>query len=331
MADVVGLVLGSAIGPQHLQSVVKRAEDAGFDEVWLAEDFFFTGGISAAGVCLANTDRIKVGLGVVSAVARHPALLAMELSTLSGVYPGRLVAGIGLGVPAWIEQMGLTPESSLGAVTECVEAVAALLRGDTLNHQGDLFTFKDVTLTYPIEAGALPLHLGAIGPRMLELSGRIADGSVLSVLSGPDYIRWAGERVKAGRNQAGRTDHHRMTAFALYSVDDDGARAREAVRGPMAFYLSAGGPNALTDQAGISTELKTLLEEDRPLEETMPEHWIDMLAIAGDPGQVAVKITEYFEAGADAVGLFPTPTESLDAIVETTTRRVLPMLGRPDL
>src|SRR5215210_2513018 len=103
-----------------------EAERAGFGEVWLSEDYFFSGGVSAAAVALAATERIPVGLGVVSAMSRHPALLAMEIATLDRAFPGRLMPAVGLGVPGWLEQMGLKPRSALGAVRECVTAVRTL-------------------------------------------------------------------------------------------------------------------------------------------------------------------------------------------------------------
>ncbi|SVE45406.1 uncharacterized protein METZ01_LOCUS498260, partial [marine metagenome] len=100
----IGIVLGSALAPKKLIKLAKITEKSNFDEIWLAEDFFFTGGISGASIVLANTKNITVGLGIVSAVFRHPALLAMEISTISAVYPNRFYAGIGLGVPTWIRQ-----------------------------------------------------------------------------------------------------------------------------------------------------------------------------------------------------------------------------------
>jgi alkanesulfonate monooxygenase SsuD/methylene tetrahydromethanopterin reductase-like flavin-dependent oxidoreductase (luciferase family) len=161
---------------------------------------------------------------------------------------------------------------------------------------------------------------------MLELSGRIADGSVLSVLSSLDYLGWALENVEAGRRAGGRTDHHRVTTFALYSVDDDAGRARDSMRSPLAFYLTAGGPNALTDRAGISDELRSLIDRGVRLEEAMPDDWIDRLTISGDTRQVVTKIGEYFDRGVDSMALFPASIEALDDIVEMTAAEVLPGL-----
>ena len=75
------MVIGSSVGPERLASAAQGAEAAGFDELWLAEDFTFTGGISGANIALGATRDIQVGLGVVSAVVRHPAVLAMEVAT----------------------------------------------------------------------------------------------------------------------------------------------------------------------------------------------------------------------------------------------------------
>jgi len=324
----IGLVLGSAVAPERLSAAAATAEAGGFDELWLAEDFFFSGGISAATATLAATDSIGVGLGVVSAVARHPALLAMEIATVSRVYPGRLTAGVGLGVPAWIRQMGLYPPSTLAALRECVTAVRRLLRGEELTEQGRVFEFDRVRLTYPEGDRATPIHMGVSGPKMLRLSGEIADGTVLSVAASTDYIRWARERIDEGRTTGGRTDGHRITVFALYSVDADGEAARAAVRAPLAFYKS-NGPNALTDVEGISDQLRDILDRggyDRLVAE-MPSSWVDRLTIAGTPQHCAARIRDFHEAGADSVALFPMPSDEVDRMVRLTLDEVLPRLS----
>ncbi|MFQ5966486.1 MAG: LLM class flavin-dependent oxidoreductase [Acidimicrobiia bacterium] len=323
----IGLVLGSAIAPEQLPPAARTAEESGFDEAWLAEDFFFTGGVSGASIVLGSTSDLAVGMGVVSAVARHPALLAMEISTLSRAFPGRLVAGIGLGVPAWVRQMGLHPPSPLSALRECVSSVRALLRGEEITVEGRTFTFDAVKLTHP-ELQPTPMHMGVIGPKMLQLSGEIADGSVLSVGAGEAYLRWAIDQINQGRAVGDRTDDHRVTAFALYSVDRDGAAARNAVRGPLAFYKASGGPNALTDAAGISEELEKLREEGGvdAVAAGMPDSWIDRTTIAGTPAECAERIETFYDAGADSVALFPMPATEASRMVALTAEEVLPRL-----
>jgi alkanesulfonate monooxygenase SsuD/methylene tetrahydromethanopterin reductase-like flavin-dependent oxidoreductase (luciferase family) len=307
-------------------SAAALAEERGFDELWLAEDFFFTGGISGASLALGATNRIKVGLGVVSAVVRHPALLAMEISTISRVHPGRLVAGVGLGVPGWIRQMGLYPSTALGALRETVTSVRDLLRGDELTSDGKVHSFDRVRLTYP-ETSPTPVHMGVIGPKMLGLSGEIADGSIFSVAASLEYVRWARERIEEGRRRGRRNDPHQITMFALYSVDADGAAARAAVRGPLAFYKS-NGPNSLTDVHGISDQLQRIIDRGgtAALEREMPDEWIDDLTVAGTPAECAAKIARFYEAGVDTVALFPTPTDRVSELVELTAAEVMPRL-----
>lgn len=323
----VGLVLGSAISPERISMIAGLAGAGGFDEVWLAEDYFFTGGISGAGIVLSATEQVTVGLGVVSAVARHPALLAMEISTLARAYPARLSIGIGLGAPAWIRQMGLYPRSPLSALRECVTSIRRLLQGDELTTDGPTFKFERVRLTYPLSE-PVPIHMGVTGPKMLRLSGEIADGSVLSVASGHAYVRWARARVDEGRSAAGRLDPHRISVFALYSVHEDPTVARDAVRGPLAFYKTVGGRNALTDVYGISEELERLQARGgyEAVRTEMPDRWVEDLTIAGSPEECLTKIRAFYKAGADAVALFPMPPDEVERVVALTSEKVLPKL-----
>jgi len=321
----VGLVLGSALPPEGIRDVARRGEELGFSELWLAEDYFFTGGISGATAALAETSSIPVGLGIVSAMVRQPAVLAMEISTMERMYPGRVRPGIGLGLPIWIEQMGLRPRSDLTAMRECVTSVRRLLDGEEVDGEGRSFDFHSVKLTYPT-ADRVPLYMGVIGPKMLRLSGAIADGTVVSVLAGTDYLRWARERIGEGMADAGRTAHHRITAFALFSVDEDGQKARDHVRGIVAFYAAAMSTNALMTVYGISEELTRMAEAGghEEVARRMPDTWIDDLVVAGTPEECAAQIRSLLSAGADSIALFPTPPERASELIELASREVLP-------
>jgi alkanesulfonate monooxygenase SsuD/methylene tetrahydromethanopterin reductase-like flavin-dependent oxidoreductase (luciferase family) len=320
----VGLVLGSHVPPEQIPSTARLAEELGYGELWFAEDYFFTGGISGAAAALAATTAIPVGLGIVSAVVRHPALLAMEIATLSRIHPGRLRPGVGVGVADWLRQMGLNPASPLGAIRDCVTSVRTLLDGEELTRSEGLFHFDRVRLTHPA-LERVPLFLGVVGPKMLRLSGAIADGTVLSVCGSPAYVRWARGQVEAGAADAGRDGHHRLASFVIFSVDADRRRARDAVRRFVAFYLAAGGANAMTDAFGISAELTEMLARGgrELVEREMPERWLDELAIAGDPEECAVRIRAYLEAGADSVALFPMPSERATELVRLAASEVL--------
>jgi 5,10-methylenetetrahydromethanopterin reductase len=322
----VGLVLGSAIAPEEIGGFAHLGERLGFSELWLAEDYFFTGGVSGAAFALGATERISVGLGIVSAMVRHPALLAMEISGLSRAHPGRLVPGIGLGVPFWVGQMGLMPRSPLTAMRECVTSVRRLLAGETLTDDGANFAFHDVQLAYPAQE-QLPVYMGVIGPRMLELSGEVADGTIGSVLASPQYVSWAREHIAAGQARASRSDRHPFTAFAMFSVSRDGRSAKQAIRQAVAFYLSAMPDNALTDIYGIKEQALELAKKNLDaVAGELPDQWVEDLAIAGEPDECAGKIRRLLDAGADSVALFPVPAQHARELIELAAAEVLPRL-----
>jgi alkanesulfonate monooxygenase SsuD/methylene tetrahydromethanopterin reductase-like flavin-dependent oxidoreductase (luciferase family) len=323
----VGVVLGSHMTPENIQRSAQAAERLGFGELWFSEDCFFTGAGSGITAALAATEELPVGMGIVAAVTRHPALLAMEIATMSRLFPGRLRAGIGLGVPAWLEQMGLMPRSPLTALRECVTGVRRLLAGECVTEQGDVFAFDRVELTHAPDED-VPIYMGLVNEKGLRLSGEIADGTVLSVLAGVDYIRWAREQIAAGQAAGGRTAPHAVTTYVLYAVDRDGVAAKEAVRDAVAFYLEAMPDNALGRVYGIVEETGELLARGgaTAVAREMPAAWLDDLAIAGDPDEVTVKLRAFLDAGSDSVGLWPFPLDRGDEVLELTAREVLPRL-----
>jgi alkanesulfonate monooxygenase SsuD/methylene tetrahydromethanopterin reductase-like flavin-dependent oxidoreductase (luciferase family) len=227
-----------------------------------------------------------------------------------------------------MRQMGLKPRSPLSALRESVTTVRRLLDGEEVSLDGRCFTLDRVKLTHPAQT-TVPLYMGVLAPKAMALSGEIADGTVLSVLSSPQYIQWALERIAAGIEEAGRTAPRRLVTFALYSIGRDGRAAKEALREPMSFYLAADGGNALTDAYGISAELDAMLAGGggaQAVAREMPERWLDELAVAGEPDECAAKIQRLLDAGSDAVVLFPVgggePEDTLRATAADVLGRV---------
>ncbi|MGH3004736.1 MAG: LLM class flavin-dependent oxidoreductase [Gaiellaceae bacterium] len=324
----VGLVLAAGTAPETVGAAAREAERRGFDELWIGEDFFYGGAISMAGIALASTERLPVGIGVVSPLTRHPALLAMELATLAGAYPGRLLPALGLGAPGWLEQMGLTPPSGLAVMREGVSALRRLLAGEELTERASRFSFQGVRLEYPPET-PLELRVGVIGPRMLRLAGALGDGVVLALPSTTGYVRWAREQVEAGASDAGGA-RRSVTAFALLVLDEDATSARELARDVLAPHLALAAPNAVTEVAGATAEIQRLLAAGGvgELARSLPAAWLDEFAVVGDPDRCRSGIEALFEAGADAVMLLPAPADRAAFIIELLAGRVLPALRR---
>jgi 5,10-methylenetetrahydromethanopterin reductase len=323
----LGVLISTATPPEHITATAALVEELGFGAVWVAEECYAHGGFTAAATALAATERIPVGVGIVPAVIRHPAVTAMEIATLGRVHPGRFLAGIGHGVSFLMDQMGLLPASPLAAFEECITAVSRLLAGDTLDVEGANFTFRSITLTHPPSV-KVPILAGVIGPRSLRLSGRIADGTVIGVLAGAAYIESALGHIHAGMAAGGRGEHA-VPTFALSSVDKDGRKAKEAVRASLAFYLAAVGPdNPLVAALGYGDRLAEILADggmDRLLRD-MPEEWIDMSTVSGTPEEVTDRVKALLSAGATSVVLMPvnvsTATRELRLIAETVLPRL---------
>jgi alkanesulfonate monooxygenase SsuD/methylene tetrahydromethanopterin reductase-like flavin-dependent oxidoreductase (luciferase family) len=89
--------------PRFVLELAPRLEDRGVDQLWVIEDCFYTAGVSLAAAALGRTSRLTVGVGILPAVARNPAVTAMEFATLARLAPGRVVAGIGHGVQQRME------------------------------------------------------------------------------------------------------------------------------------------------------------------------------------------------------------------------------------
>jgi alkanesulfonate monooxygenase SsuD/methylene tetrahydromethanopterin reductase-like flavin-dependent oxidoreductase (luciferase family) len=317
----VGLVFGSLTPPEGIASAARRAEDAGFSEFWISEDCFFSGGVAGLAQVLGATRRAPVGTGVLSVMSRHPAVTAMEFAGLARAYPGRVRAGVGLGVRAWLAQMGRLPDAPLTVVRETVAALRALLAGKEVTLDGHAHRLDRIRLDFPPPAPP-PIHLGAVNEAALRAAGRIADGTILSVLAGPAYVRRARQLIAA--------PDHRITTFVLYAVDHDRDRARAAVRDAVAMFLTAEACSALVRVPGHDAELAALLAEDTdvPLAQRIPDAWLDEFAVAGTPAECAAGLRRLLDAGSDALGLWLFPTDRADQVAALTAAEVLPRLAR---
>ncbi len=326
----IGVVFGSVTPPESIARNARRAEELGFGELWFSEDCFFSGGMSGLAQVLAATREVPVGIGAVSIASRHPAITAMELAGLARTHPGRVVPGVALGVRAWLEQMGVLPDAPLTALRETVGVLRDLLAGKEVTVEGSVHRLSGVRLDFPPPEPP-PVHVAAVNEKALRLSGEVADGTILSVLAGPAYVRWARERIAEGARLAGRDPGtHRVTTFALYAVDDDAARARAAVRDAVALFLAAERASALVRVPGLTAELHALLADgeqgEADLAARIPDRWLDEVAIAGDPAHCAARLQELLDAGSDAVGLWLFPTDRAEEVAELTAREVLPDL-----
>ena len=314
----LGVMLRREVPPERTAEYAAAVERLGAAELWVVEDCFFAGGIAAGAVALAATSTISVGLGVLPVVMRNPATTALEVAALARMFPGRLRPGLGHGVTEWMHQIGAFPSSQLAALEETTVALRALLRGETVTAHGRHVDLDAVALEFP-PAVVPPVALGVRGPRSLELSGRVADGTVLTELSVPSYVRWARERVDAGRAAAGRTDPHEVTVYAFWSPDPD------ALRPLVAAGLRSGAVDGqIGDLAPAVAALREAHADDAALAASLPADLLCAVTVSGPPASRRERLAALADAGADAVVLIPAaddPDAALAALAGATELR----------
>ena len=186
---------GGEVGLDTTAGWARRAEELGFDSVWVSDHFFYTfsryGGdptpipavepMTALAALATMTSRVRLGTLVLCAPFRHPALLAKMAMTIDRLSGGRLDLGLGAG---WLREefdaFGL-PFGSIGdrftALEDALAALAALQSGDGADYEGPTVTLRDASMLPGPVNGHIPVWVGGKGgPRLLRLIAAHADG-----------------------------------------------------------------------------------------------------------------------------------------------------------
>lgn len=277
---------------------VRRLDAGGADGVWLIEDCFYTAGVSLAAASAAVSERLTIGLGILPAVARNPAVTAMEIATLCGLAPGRVLPGIGHGVGSWMAQMGAATPSPLTTLEEVIVAVTRLLRGERVTISGRHVHLDHVALDQPPDP-VPPILAGVRGPRSLVLAGRVAGGVVLAEPAGPSYVR-------AALDLAGHPPGFRVASFSVLCVTRDRRDAHREMAPWLAGLLV--DPNAGIRALPFFDELMTGFDRGGvDALATMPDDWWLELGAIGTMDDALAHLVALGEAGVHDVGLFPAP------------------------
>ncbi len=297
----LGVLLPRDLPAAEVLDHARRAEAAGAAALWVVEDLGFRGGVAQAAAVLAATTTLRVGIGILPAAVRNHAFLAMELATLEQLFPGRLDAGIGHGMPGWLRQVGAWPERPLALLERTFTAVRALLGGEE---------FEGVRLdASAVPASVPPLLAGVRGPKSLAAAGRVADGTVLAEPVTPQYATAALAAIAA-------PGPHRLVAYDVASVDADEAAAFARARPALAWIGEPDWAPHLVDLpfADAFRALRASSAGPREFAERLPDAWVAELALAGSPERVRDRLAALGAAGVTDVVLQPTPSDPLGAI-----------------
>ena len=316
-----GVIFHPRFPPETLAEYARKAEAAGFDELWLWDDCFLPGALTSAAIALSATQTLKVGIGLMPVTAYNPLFVSMELTALARAFPGRILPGFGHGVASWLTQIGAA-KSSLATLADTVTSVRRLLEGEMVSLHSEGVNLEQVQMQM-LPAVRPPLYVGAMRAKSLRLAGRVGDGSLLTGMSSPAYIRWARAQIQAGMAESGRKEH-RLVVYYDVKVEPDGAAARAAARKSLASRLPWADVHLNT--LGIADEVASFIQTngEAGVAQHMPDAWLDSFCAAGTPEQVSASILGVVAAGANAVIFQPLDgdTDCLDEYI----RYLMPLL-----
>ncbi|GAA0475559.1 TIGR04024 family LLM class F420-dependent oxidoreductase [Halococcus dombrowskii] len=322
----VFLPVGAQPSIDALCEQAERAEELGYDRVWLPE----TWGRDAVTVLTSiahRTDEIGIGTSIVPIYSRSPALLGQTAATLQEVSDGRFRLGLGPSGPIVVESWhGVDYGNPLRRTRETVEIVQRVFTGEEIDYDGDYFDLSGFRLRCEPPEPAPAVDAAGMGPKSVELAGRFADGWHALMLT-REGIRERLDDLRRGAALADRDpDDVRVTLSLTCAALDDGKRARESVRQHLAFYVGGMGTFYRDSLARIGHE---------DTAEAIYEHWqagdreaamaavddelLDSIAVAGTPQEARERFGRFAAIdGVDHVSVSFPRDATLDEIEATT-------------
>ena len=308
----LGLSIASHSGlpPASIGALAAAAEQAGFTAVAVAE-----GHGDALALChpvAAATRRVRIGTAVANAALRPPVLTAKTAVQLDQAAGGRFTLGLGVGNPVMNGRFGIEPVPPLVMIEEYVAVIRAVLAGQASGHAGRVYRTGMVPLDSPPVRPDLPIYLAAMGPRMLELTGRIADGVILNLMS-PAQAGQAAGVVRAAAAAAGRDPASVEVVCVVHCcLSGDAAAAAAAARDVVPRYVLHPAVASLFGQQDAGGDLpavrERLLAGDRAgAAGRVPQPVADAFVAHGDAGACLSRLAQYRGAGVDLPVLFPMP------------------------
>jgi 5,10-methylenetetrahydromethanopterin reductase len=308
----LGLSIASHSGlpPARVGALAGAAEQAGFDAVFVAE-----GHGDALSLChpvAAATRRVRVGTAVANAALRPPVLAAKTAAQLDHAAGGRFILGLGVANTVMNGRFGIPPSAPLPMIEEYVGVIRSVLNGAD-GYDGQLFRTGMVPLDSPPVRPGLPVYLAALGPRMTELAGRIADGVILNLMT-PAQAGQAADAVRAAARAAGR-DPVEVICVVHCCLSDDPAAAAAAARAVVPRYvLHPAVPRLFGELDGTGVDLSgvrelTLAGDRAGAAAQVPQQVADGFVAHGRAAECAGRLAEYRAAGVDLPVVFPMPVD----------------------
>jgi probable F420-dependent oxidoreductase len=333
--------LGAYILPGKVSSPVAgvtqavEAERIGLGTVWASERWETKETGAVLGAVSQVTSRIKLGAATTHFVTRHPLVLAGMASTLQGLSNNRLILGFGRSADWRWTQMGLPPQTN-ALMTDYVDILKRLWAGESVSYEGPAGVFPRMQMP-DLPDQPPPLMMAAMGPKTLQLAGRVFDGVLLHPFLTVDGVRRSAEVVHEAAVKAGRKPEEvRIVAGVATAPDTDPNVRGYAVHGRAVSYLIHRmmsewllkynewdpAPVEALEKLGLERlEVQQISPADvqkRLLEAStlVPDEWIRDGAAVGTAAECAAKLKAFRKAGADEIILHGATPDKLEGLVK---------------
>jgi 5,10-methylenetetrahydromethanopterin reductase len=289
--------------------LANMAEDRGIAGLWFAEHFGYRDAISSCAAVLKATEEIAVSPAALSIYAHHPMLAAMAIASLSEVGPDRTLVGLATGNPQSLRESGLRGEKPIEAMRGYFTALRKLLACEETTGGGP-FQLAGARMHFR-EPTAVPLCIAAMGPKMLRLSGEIADGVVLSAAIPRSFIAQSLELVRAGAASSGRSgDEIALIGFVLAAVAEERDAAYAAGKRMLAYLFRNDFIAHALSAASIEVDRERIaqaaVQENWELATALiPDAVVEECALVGTVNECATQLSRFRSAGLEHPVLVP--------------------------
>ena len=332
MALKLGLNLGYwGIGPQGEEAAeaVQAAERAGYDSAWVAESYG-SDAVSVLAYLAAKTETIQLGAAILQVPARQPAAAAMAGVTIDALSNGRFMFGFGPSGPQVSEGWyGVPYAKPWGRTREYIEVVREIIaREGPVDHQGEHYQLplpggegKPLKLNFHPERNEIPVFVGAIGRKSVEMAAEICDGWIPIFFSVDEWESAWGEHLEAGFAKGGRQRSDLEVSPSLQvAIDGDLEAAKAVVKAGLVLYFGGMGSrktNFYVDLAHrfgfgeVADEVQSRFQDgDRAgAYEAMPDEIVEATSLVGTEAEVAERIERFRGAGIDRLIVSPVHAE----------------------
>jgi 1,4-dihydroxy-2-naphthoate polyprenyltransferase len=316
LARSVGLGLAAR---GNVSDVVHWADEArrlGFDSVWIHDSYFERDAVTYTSAIASQVEDIRVALGAVNPFTRHPVLLAMTVSALDEMAPGRIICGLGSALPLRLGQMGIPykPKEGVERISETIDLLRTMWSGERIPSATE--GMPPVQPMFP-PCHHVPIFVAGYRTPMLELAGRKGDGYLARPLESVPALEVMLPKLRRASVEAGRPEDAVTTAGYLMTLIADTRREalNRAKREPFIIYMMSILSDVSLNRAGLERDLRDRIAEAWRAEdyhraaELIPDELLDAFVLCGTVEEVAEKTWAYQDVGLDIPVLQPVVQE----------------------